>query len=183
MRSEIIGERIILRRYEIGFAPHLFVAANESKGGEFTRWMAWCHEHYALADSESFISTSIENWQNQTEYDFAIFEAENNKFAGGVSLNLFNRERGSANLGYWVRTGCQKRGMAHAAARLLARTAFEDLNLNRIEIAAAVENDASRKTAEKAGALPEGILRQLLSIGGRQHDAWMVSFVRADFKS
>jgi RimJ/RimL family protein N-acetyltransferase len=53
--------------------------------------------------------------------------------------------------------------------------------LCRIEIAVAVENFASRKTAEKSGATREGILRQLLSIGGRQHDAVMFSFVREDF--
>lgn len=182
MRTEIVGEKIILRKYEIGFAPLLFEAAMESKGGEFSRWMPWCHENYAFAESESFISQSIENWKNQTEYDFAIFEAENDKFAGGVSLNLLNRERGSANLGYWVRTHSQKRGIANAAARLLAEAGFEDLNLHRVEIAVAVENYASQRTAEKAGATREGVLRQLISVGGTQHDASMYSFVREDFQ-
>lgn len=85
------------------------------------------------------------------------------------------------NLGYWVRTGFQSCGIAHTATELLAKTAFEDLDLNRIEIAAAIENIASHKTAEKAGATREGVLRQLLNIGGRQHDAVMFSFVREDF--
>ena len=182
MRHKISGDNIYLQRYEIDFAPLLFEAANESKGGEFSRWMPWCHENYAITDSESFISASIENWNNQTEYDFAVFVTENNTFAGGVSLNLFNCERGSANLGYWIRTGFQKRGLAHAAARLLAKTGFEDLNLNRIEIAAAIENDASQRTAEKSGAMREGVLRKLLSIGGRVHDAWMFSLIREDFQ-
>jgi RimJ/RimL family protein N-acetyltransferase len=100
MRSEIKSENLILRRYEISFAPLLYEAAIESRGGEFTRWMPWCHENYRIEDSESFIASSIENWKNQTEYDFAIFDAKNEIFSGGVSLNLFNRERGSANLGY-----------------------------------------------------------------------------------
>ena len=182
MREEIKSDRIIIRKYQIDYAPLLFVAASESKGGEFSRWMFWCHENYTLEESENFIIGSIENWKNQTEYDFAIFDAQDNKFLGGVSLNLINRERGSANLGYWVRTSKQNRGIAHAAARLLARTGFEDLKLNRIEIAVAVENYASQKTAEKSGATREGTLRKLLSIGGVQHDAVMFSFVREDFK-
>ncbi|HEY0657332.1 MAG TPA: GNAT family protein [Pyrinomonadaceae bacterium] len=181
MRSEIKSENLILRRYEINFAPLLYEAAIESRGGEFSRWMPWCHENYTLEESETFIAASIENWKDRAEYDFAIFDAQNGKFAGGVSLNLFNRERGSANLGYWVRTNRQNRGFAHTAARLLAKTGFEDLNLNRIEIAVAVENYASQKTAEKSGATREGILRKLLSIGGVQHDAAMFSFVREDF--
>ena len=60
---------------------------------------------------------------------------------------------------------------------------FEDLKLNRIEIAMAVQNQASLKTAQKSGATHEGTLRQLLSIGGRQHDAEMFSFIREDFQN
>ncbi len=183
MRSEIIGEKVILRKYEISSAPLLLEAARESHGGDFTRWMPWCHENYTLEESENFITSSIENWNSQTEFDYAIFDAQNGLFVGGVALNLFNQHRKLTNLGYWVRTGSQKRGIACTATRLLAKTAFEDLDLNRIEVATAVENYASQKTAEKSGATREGVLRQLLNIGGRQHDAVMFSFVREDFQN
>ena len=181
MREEIKSDKINLRKYENDFAPLLFEAAFESRGGEFTRWMSWCHDNYTIAESENFVKKSIENWKNRKEYDFAIFDAQDNKFLGGVSLNLINRERGSANLGYWVRTSRQNRGIAHAAAIVLAKAGFEDLKLNRIEIAVAVENYPSQKVAEKAGAMREGVLRQLISIGGKQHDAVMFSFIREDF--
>ncbi len=183
IRSEIKSDRIILRRYEIDFVPFLLEAAIESSGGEFTRWMPWCHKDYSAVESENFINSSIKNWNNQTEYDYAIFDEQNNIFFGGVALNLFNPHRKLTNLGYWVRTGSQQRGIAHTATRLLAKTAFEDLDLNRIEVAMAVENYASQKTAEKSGAKREGILRKLLSIGGVQHDAIMFSFVREDFEN
>ena len=182
MRSEIKSENLILRKYEIEFVPLLFEAAFESRGGEFTRWMPWCHENYVITESESFIRNSIKNWENETEFDYAIFDVNDEKFIGGVSLNLLNLERKSANLGYWVRTGMQKRGFAYTAARLLAKNGFDDLGLNRIEIAVAVENYASQKTAEKSGAMREGVLRQLLSIGGTQHDAVVFSFIREDFQ-
>ena len=181
MREEIKGEKIILRKYESDFAPLLFEAAYESRGGEFSRWMSWCHENYTIEESENFVKKSIENWKNQKEYDFAIFDSQDSKFVGGVSFNLLNRERGSANLGYWVRTSRQNRGIANAAAILLSKAGFEDLNLNRIEIAVAVENYPSQKAAEKAGATREGVLRQLLSIGGKPHDAVMFSYIRKDF--
>ena len=183
MRSEIKSDKITLKCYETLFVPLLYEAVSESHGGEFSRWMPWCHAQYAIEESESFIAKSIENWNNQTEYDFAIFDAQNDKFLGGISLNLLNTERGSANMGYWIRTGNQQRGIAYAAARLLAKTGFEDLKLNRIEITMSVGNYASQKTAEKSGAPREGILRKLLSIGGVQHDAVMFSFVREDFQN
>ena len=181
MRSEIIGEKVILRKYEIGFAPLLYEAANESKGGEFSRWMSWCHEDYTLDESKSFIEKVGKTWQSETEFAFAIFGAETNEFFGGVGLNQPNDDHKFYNLGYWVRVSKHNRGAASAATRILAKTAFEDLSVNRIEILAAVENIASQKAAEKAGARREGILRKRLIIGGGVHDAVIFSFVREDF--
>ena len=183
MRSEIVGEKIILRKYEIGFAPLLFEAASESKGGEFSCWMPWCHENYTRAESEDFIKKVVENWRNATEFAFAIFDAETNEFLGGIGLNQPNSQHKFYNLGYWIRVSKQNHGIASEATRLLAQSAFEDLPLNRIEILMAIENITSQKAAARAGAIREGILRKRLIIGGRIHDAILFSFVREDFQN
>ena len=183
MRSEIYGDRIILRAYEKSFAPMLFEAAVESQGGEFTRWMPWCHAAYTLAESESFIDMVAANRRDATEFAFAIFDRKTNEFLGGVGLNQPNEAHKFYNLGYWIRVSCQNRGIASEAARILAQAAFEDLPSHRFEILVAAENIPSQKAAEKAGAAREGLLRRRLVIGGRIHDAVIFSFVRADFNS
>ena len=182
MRSEIIGEKVILRKHEIGFAPLLFEAATESKGSEFSHWMPWCHENYMFADSESFIEQTVKNRDDKTQFGFAIFDAKTNEFLGGIGLNQPNDQHKFYNLGYWIRVSKQNRGVASEATRVLAKTAFEDLPINRVEILAAVENIASQKVAEKSGATREGILRKRLMVGDRNHDAVMFSFVREDFQ-
>lgn len=181
MRKEIKGEKIILRKYECGFAEKLFEAAIESSGGEFTRWMPWCHENYTFAESEDFIKQTVENWETKTQFDFAIFDAKINEFLGGIGLNQPNEVYKFYNLGYWIRVSAQNRGIASEAVKLLAKAAFEDLDINRIEILAAKENIPSQKTAEKAGAMREGVLRQRLIIGDRVHDAVIFSFIKEDF--
>jgi len=182
MRTEIYGERIMLKRYEKSFASLLFEAAAESsRNEEFSRWMPWCHAGYTLAESESFINRVEENWKDETEFGYAIFDTKNGDFLGGTGLNQPNKEHNFYNLGYWIRVSKQNKGTASAATRLLAKAAFEDLLVNRLEILTAVENIPSQKTAEKAGAVREGILRKRLVIGGRIHDAVMFSFVREDF--
>lgn len=191
MRSKIKTENLILRKYEIEFIPLLFEAASESKGGEFTHWMPWCHENYSIEDSREFIEKTVENWektqdfwQENMQFGFAIFDAETNKFLGGIGLNQPNIDGKFCNLGYWVRASEQNRGIASEATRALAKAAFEDLpELNRIEIVAAIENIPSRKAAEKSGATREGVLRKRLVISGRIHDAAMFSFVREDFEN
>lgn len=182
MRTEITGEKIILRKYESEFAPLLYEAASESKGGEFSRWMPWCRENYEFSESESFIEKVVENWNRETEFAFAIFDAETGEFFGGTGLNQPNRIHKFYNLGYWIRVSKQNRGAASEAARILSKAAFEDLDANRIEILIAVENIPSQKAAEKAGATREGVLRNRLIIGERIHDAVMFSFVREDFQ-
>ncbi len=181
MREKIIGEKLILRRYTKDFAPMLYEAAIESHGGDFSHWMPWCHENYALSESESFTARCLEFWDKETVFSFAIFGASDGNFLGGIGLNQFNSQHNFVNLGYWIRTSRQNRGAASEATRALARASFEDLPINRIEILAAVENKASQRVAAKAGAHREGILRNRLLIGGRVHDGVMFSFVRKDF--
>jgi ribosomal-protein-serine acetyltransferase len=181
MRSEIKTENLILRKYEKDFAPLLFEAGMESRGGDFSYWMPWCGENYRVEESRSFIEKVKENRQNKSELGFAIFDGKSNKFLGGIGLNQPNDNHKFYNLGYWVRVSCQNRGAASEATHALAQAAFEDLPINRIEILTAVENVPSQKAAEKSGATREGILRKRLVIGGRIHDAVMFSFVREDF--
>lgn len=181
MRTEIKTDNLILRKYESDFIPLLFEAAIESKGGDFSYWMPWCHENYSIAESKDFIAKTQENWKDSTQFGYAIFDGETEKFLGGVGLNQPNENHKFYNLGYWVRTSEHNRGIASEAARALAKTAFEDLEINRVEIIAAVENIPSQKAAEKSGAAREGILRKRVVISGRIHDAVMFSFVREDF--
>jgi ribosomal-protein-serine acetyltransferase len=184
MKAEIYGDKIILKAYEESFAPLLFEAASESKGGDFSYWMPWCHENYTIEESREFIEKTVGNLKDDTQFGYAIFDAQTNKFLGGTGLNQPNENHKMYNLGYWVRTSEQNRGIASLATRMLAQNAFEDLpELNRIEILAAVENIPSQKVAEKAGATREGILRKRLTIGGRIHDAVLFSFVREDFQN
>src|SRR4028119_831335 len=103
MRSGIVGEKIILRKYEIGFAPLLFEAANESKGGDFSRWMPWCHENYTISESKTFIESLEEKWNSGKVFDYAIFDRKTNKFLGGTGLNQPSEIHKFYNLGYWIR--------------------------------------------------------------------------------
>ena len=181
MRKIIENERIVLRKYETEFAPLLCEAAIESRGGEFSRWMPWCHENYAIDESRTFIEKVEEHWQDETQFGFAIFGARTEEFLGGIGLNQPSKAHKFYNLGYWIRVSKQNRGIASEATRVLAETAFTDLTINRLEVLTALENITSQKAAEKSGATREGVLRKRLVIGGRVHDAVMFSFIGEDF--
>lgn len=182
MKEEITGERVVLRKLQTEHIEPLFEAARESFGGEFTRWMPWCHENYSIEESEFFIKTCLMNWENGEEYTFAICEPKTGKFIGLVGLNTFNSAHKFYNVGYWVRVSAQKNGFVSEAAKLLAKAAFEVLEINRLEILVAKDNIPSQKAAEKCGAVREGILRNRLLIHGVSHDAVIYSMVKRDFE-
>ena len=117
-----------------------------------------------------------------TEYNFAVADAKDGSFLGSCGLSQVSSEDRIANLGYWVRSGRTRMGVATAAAQLVARFGFDELQLNRIQIIAAISNRASLRVAEKAGAIREGILRSRFVIRGTVHDAVMFSLIPKDLK-
>ncbi len=179
MRTELSDDVVKIRRYCADDIPLLFEAARESTN-ELSAWVSWCHPNYTIEDSRSFVLSRETAWNQKTVFAFAVFDVSSNLFLGGVGVNQINRNHNFANLGYWVRSNQTGRGVATAATLLAAEFGFEELELNRIEILTAIENVASRRVAEKAGAKKEGILRSRLLLHNRPHDVVMYSLTVAD---
>ncbi len=176
------GQSIYLRRFHADDIPALYAAACESLG-ELCACMTWCHPGYSLEDSTSFVLKTHNQWEKREHFSFAICDSTNRTFLGSIGLSHLNTVHRFANLGYWVRSGCAGRGIATAAARLIARWAFAELTLNRMEIVVAVNNLPSQRVAEKLGARREGVMRQRLILAGQQHDAFMYALVPSDIKA
>lgn len=176
---ELTDESIFLRPYCEADAEHLYSAVRESIP-EVSRWLSWCHENYSLEESRNFVTTRQLASQGDEWYSFAVFEKSSGAFVGGVGLNFINRVHQFGNLGYWVRTSAAGRGVATSATRLAARFGFSQLGLRRLEIVAAVNNVASQRVAEKAGAIREGVARRRLLIHGESHDAIIYSLIPSD---
>jgi len=143
-------------------------------------WMPWCHPNYSIEESKTWVAERPKYWAQGIEYEFSITSSASGLYLGGCGLNSIHRTIGMANLGYWVRTSQTKKGVATAATLLLARFAFNELRLNRIEIVIAVNNGASLRVAEKAIAINEGVLRNRLTENGKPSDAVMFSLIPQD---
>ena len=179
MEVELIEGPILIRTLRKEDVSPLYEAARESVA-EVSPWLPWCHENYSIEETREFIASRELASQNGEWYSFGIFEKDGGRFLGGVGINFINRVHQMANLGYWVRTSAAGRGIATKATRAVARFAFEQIGLNRIEIVAAVGNIPSQRVAEKAGAVREGVLRNRLLIRGESQDAVMFSLVKED---
>jgi RimJ/RimL family protein N-acetyltransferase len=179
MRSVLTDGTITIRPVSVDDTDAMFEAALASRS-EVYPWLPWCHPEYTREESRTWLALAEENWANSVEYPFSIVDAGSDRYLGGVGINMVRHANNFANLGYWVRSDATRRGVATAATLLAARFGFEELGLNRIEILASVENIASQRVAEGAGALREGILRRRLILHGRAHDVVLYSLVRED---
>ena len=176
---QLANEAILLRPNRQNDIDRLYEAVRESIA-EVSLWMAWCHPDYSPEESRDWVESRADAWEHGTEYDFVITDSSDGLFLGGCGLNKIDLDHRRANLGYWVRSGRTRRGVATMATRLLARFGFEQLGLNRIEIVTAVGNQASRRVAEKAGATQEGILRNRFIVRDNIYDAVMFSLIPGD---
>lgn len=158
---------------------NIYDAVQVSKA-ELMPWMDWCRPDFSIDIPLEWIKNQPQDWEHGKNYQFLIIENETQQFLGGGGINHINQYYLIANLGYWIRSDRNGEGIATEATKLIALFGFEQLGLRRIEIVTGVENWASRRVAEKAGATYEGILRKRLKLGDRNIDAAMHSLIPED---
>jgi ribosomal-protein-serine acetyltransferase len=170
---------IALRPYRASDIDSVCEAVRESIP-ELSVWMSWCQPDYSVEDTRTWVESQPDKWEKGAEYNFAISYNTGPLYLGGCGLNVVDRDCGVANLGYWVRTSRTNKGIATAATLLLAQFAFKKLNLNRVELTVAVDNQASLRVADKAGATREGVLRNRVVKNNAPSDAVMFSLIPQD---
>ena len=108
-------------------------------------------------------------WQLGSGYGFGIFV--DGRFAG--EINLSGLQRGpfqNAYVGYWIGEEFAGNGYVPEALVVVARFAFDDLRLHRIQVAIIPRNGASRRVVEKLGLREEGMAERYLEINGVWED-------------
>ncbi len=104
-----------------------------------------------------------------TGYGFGVFVGE--RFAG--EINISSVQRGpfqNAYVGYWVDEAMAGHGYTPEAFVALARFAFEDLMLHRLQVSIIPRNRPSLRVAEKLGLRNEGTALRYLEINGVWED-------------
>jgi RimJ/RimL family protein N-acetyltransferase len=173
---------ITLRPYRLSDAVPLYQAVRESLP-ELLPWMPWAYADYSIKDSRKWIESCARTWAKGKEYNFAIIDSKDGSLLGGCGLNQVRHRARFANLGYWVRSKYTGKGVATAAALLVAHFGFDELGLTRIEIGAATANNASLRVAEKIGATRQGIQRRKIAFRDKVYDRVAFSLTPKDLEN
>jgi len=173
---------ITLRPFHPSDTVTLYQAVWESLP-ELLPWMPWAYADYSINDSRKWIESCVRTWAKGKEYSFAIIDSKDGGILGGCGLNQVKRRARFANLGYWVTSKYTRKGVATAAALLVARFGFDELGLTRIEIGVATGNNASLRVAEKAGATRQGIQKRKIAFRDKVYDRVVFSLTPKDLES
>jgi ribosomal-protein-alanine N-acetyltransferase len=104
-----------------------------------------------------------------TGYGYGIFV--DGHLAGEINLSIVQRGPfQSAYVGYWIDESQAGRGYTPEALVVLARFAFQELRLHRIQIAIIPRNRSSRRVVEKLKIREEGVALRYLEINGAWED-------------
>ncbi|MBU5445131.1 GNAT family N-acetyltransferase [Paenibacillus sp. MSJ-34] len=118
---------------------------------------------------------------NDLAYTFGVFTADDQRLVGRLALTNVVRGPGQyADLGYFIDPDFGGKGYTTAAVRMIAKYAFTELRLHRIQAGAMPRNIASQRVLEKAGFIAEGISRKLVQINGKWEDHRMYALLAED---
>jgi RimJ/RimL family protein N-acetyltransferase len=144
---------VLLRPPEPADADALLPIRSEE---DTRRWMLWDDEPPPDHDE---ILANIErarlSWADRTWAVFVI--TVDGAIVGGANLGFYDHDIAEAS--YFLSQAARGQGYATRTLRLLARWAFEENGIERLELRVDPRNDASIRLAERVGFTREGIER------------------------
>jgi RimJ/RimL family protein N-acetyltransferase len=110
----------------------------------------------------------------------AVTDSTDGALLGSIELRM--QAEGRAELGYVIASWARGRGVGTRALRLVARYAFEVLQLERLEVLVQPGNEASQALAARVGFTREGVLRAHSLVRGERKDMVMMSLLRGEMR-
>ncbi len=165
---------------------------DEDQAGELSRlvdrnrehlreWLPWVDDSRSTQDSRAFLRKVRKMYRDSRTVTAGIWHRE--RLSGMVGLNEIDWLDRSTKFGYWLDAGLQGNGIMTRACEALVVHVFTDLELNRIEIEAAVENVRSRAIPERLGFHLDGVRREAQFLNGRYVDLAVYGMTASEWQA
>ena len=174
--TEMAAGRLHLRPWDAGDVATVLRAGSDPA---VQRWTL-VPTPYTRADAEAFVGRYVpQSWADGGELVWAVCDAVSGTPLASVGLHP--GPEGVRAVGYWCLPEARGRGVVPAAVQVVARWAFAELGLARLDWATEVGNAASLRVAVKAGFAFEGRRRaSLRQRDGSLRDGWWATRLPSD---
>jgi ribosomal-protein-serine acetyltransferase len=157
MTNIFVEDNLVLELTAQKHAPGLFNAVDSNRL-HLSEFLPWVANMQSVADFNHYIQHCETLYELKTDISFVIIS--NHKIAGRIGIHHIHTQNKTGAIGYWITKEFEGRGIMDKCCRALIQYGFEQMNLHRIEIKAAVGNLRSQAIPQKLGFTKEGILRQ-----------------------
>lgn len=170
-----VSENIQLQSINLKDVPFIFDALYTNR--QYLRtWLPFVDFTNKEDDTREFVQSVLDEGKIQ----FCIYYQK--RFAGLVGFNNPDPINRKAEIGYWLSPEFEGKGIISCSVKELLMYGFTDLNLNKIVIKAAVENQKSRNVAERLQFTLEGIERDgELLVDDKFTDLAIYGFLKKEF--
>lgn len=158
---------MLLRTYKPEDAAALFAVIDTNRS-HLRPWLPWVDSTLREEHSLLFIEHALSQLHHQEGLAMGIFY--NSELIGGIGMHQWDHKLRKAQVGYWISTRYQGRGIMVRCLQAFLDYLFENLSLNKVEIQFIAANHRSASLAAKLGASVEGVLRESCLVSGRLED-------------
>jgi len=172
--SILVGEKVRLRPMDERDLPRFVEWLAD---GEVTRWLAETVERPTIEEEYQWYD------RRRSDPDSLMWAVETleGQLVGSTELRL-EPSRHKAEFGIVIGDKVQwSGGLGTDAVRLVVGYAFDELELNRVELTTAEENARAIRCYEKVGFVREGLLRQARIVEGRFGNTVVMSVLREEW--
>ena len=132
---------------------------------ETSRYLLWS-PHANIRYTKKYLSYIQSAYRNEEFYDFALIDKESGRMIGTCGFTSFDLQNNSAEIGYVLNPDFWGKGLAKEAVMRLMAFGFAELRLHRMSAKIMVQNNASKRVAEKCGMRHEATYVEAMLIKG-----------------
>jgi len=173
-----VDKEIYLMTLDEGSGKELFELTSENR--KFLKeWLPWLDFIKTIEDSKKFIIDENIKWSQRKGLTFGVFYREN--LVGLISYNSLEKEIGQ--IGYWLGKEYNSLGIMRKSVTALVEYGFSELNLKKIEIRVATENNKSLNIPIKLGFKREKIRKKAENLYGTWVDHIVCGIYKNQWRS
>jgi ribosomal-protein-serine acetyltransferase len=175
-----VDDRTTLTSVAEAHAKEVFALVDANRD-YLRRWLPWLDSQRSPADTLAFIREAIAS--ERRGRNLVVRIDHGGELCGMTGFNWIDSVNRCCEIGYWLRADRQGRGIVTRCCRALIEHAFETLDLNRVNIPVAVDNEKSRAIPERLGFRLDGTLRDGQWLYVRYVDLALYTLLRRDYRN
>lgn len=170
---------VSLQLLEDRHAPAVFQVVDHERA-HLREWLPWVDKSTNVEHTRTFIHSTLEQFRQNEGFSAGIWR--DGGFIGVIGTHKIDWMYRRVEIGYWIASGFQGRGIVTEACRAVIDHAFREWELHRVEIHCATGNDKSCAIAKRLGFQLEGVLREAQLVGDRYLDIAVYSMLAREWK-